>query len=126
MAYIVVWHQADKCTGHKVASKDPNSGPKNDDDQDWNWKVPIISIYDLYSHNSIISGDVSKPSTSKKDVDEDQQVLKNFDLTWEYGPCMGITRMERWNRADKHELNPPQSIKDLIEQHKKDKLYTEW
>lgn len=68
---------------------------------------------------------VAKPSTSKKDVDEDQNTLKEFDLNWEYGPCMGITRMERWKRADKHGLNPPESVKDMIEQHQNEKSYTE-
>ncbi|XP_077996163.1 DNA polymerase delta subunit 4-like [Glandiceps talaboti] len=50
--------------------------------------------------------------------------LKQFDLTLEYGPCTGITRMQRWQRADKHGLNPPLEIKDLIDQHSDKEEYT--
>jgi len=32
-----------------------------------------------------------------------------------YGPCIGITRIERWERAHKFGLNPPMDIKDLLE-----------
>lgn len=63
------------------------------------------------------------PSTSTHDqaaVDsiDDLQILKNFDLTLEYGPCTGITRLERWERAQKHGLNPPDEVKDILLKHK--------
>ena len=27
--------------------------------------------------------------------------------SYEYGPCVGVTRLERWDRADALGLNPP-------------------
>ena len=33
--------------------------------------------------------------------------------------------MERWNRALKLGLNPPKIVKDIIEQHSKEKNYTQ-
>ncbi|ESO98167.1 hypothetical protein LOTGIDRAFT_143010, partial [Lottia gigantea] len=57
--------------------------------------------------------------------EKDLELLKSFDLNHEFGPCTGITRMERWNRADKHGLNPPQSVYDLLSQHSNDREYTQ-
>ncbi|XP_059165931.1 DNA polymerase delta subunit 4-like [Physella acuta] len=70
-----------------------------------------------------------KPSTSKslknKPALKNVEVLKKFDMTWEYGPCIGISRMERWKRAERHGLNPPTEVKDIISKHENDKEYTE-
>ncbi|KAJ3153549.1 hypothetical protein HDU89_000590 [Geranomyces variabilis] len=41
-------------------------------------------------------------------------VLKGFDLDIKFGPCMGLSRLERWNRAQKLELEPPQDIRHLL------------
>ncbi|MBN3281416.1 DPOD4 polymerase, partial [Polyodon spathula] len=42
------------------------------------------------------------------------QLLREFDLNWEFGPCTGITRLQRWHRADKLGLKPPAELKDVI------------
>lgn len=55
--------------------------------------------------------------------EDDMKKLKEFDLNWEYGPCTGITRLERWERAAKHDLNPPEDIRDLILRHRDDNDY---
>lgn len=31
-----------------------------------------------------------------------------------YGPCSGLTRLERWYRADKLGKNPPLYIRDIL------------
>ncbi|XP_058161092.1 DNA polymerase delta subunit 4 isoform X8 [Dasypus novemcinctus] len=42
------------------------------------------------------------------DVDEaDLELLRQFDLAWQYGPCTGITRLQRWHRAQQMGLDPP-------------------
>ncbi|WRT65458.1 uncharacterized protein IL334_002401 [Kwoniella shivajii] len=41
-------------------------------------------------------------------------VLRIFDLTSSYGPCVGITRLARWERAKKWGLNPPEEIRDIL------------
>ncbi len=33
-----------------------------------------------------------------------------FDLSYEYGPCVGVTRLERWERALALGLNPPAEV----------------
>ncbi|XP_048767776.2 DNA polymerase delta subunit 4-like [Ostrea edulis] len=69
------------------------------------------------------------PSTSYQhqpviDLTDDLKILKNFDLTLEYGPCTGITRLERWERAHKHGLNPPNEVKDILLKNKDSEEYT--
>ncbi|KAK6192687.1 hypothetical protein SNE40_004116 [Patella caerulea] len=65
----------------------------------------------------------SAPSTSESKFERDIELLKSFDLTLEYGPCTGISRLERWSRAEKHGLNPPQSVYNLLQLHADDDNY---
>lgn len=41
-------------------------------------------------------------------------LLKSFDLDANFGPCIGLTRLERWNRAKTLSLNPPQLVHDIL------------
>lgn len=43
-----------------------------------------------------------------------QQILKHFDLSSQYGPAIGMTRLERWNRASRLGLDPPQEIHAIL------------
>jgi len=38
-------------------------------------------------------------------------ILRTFDLSCEYGPCVGVSRLERWERANAMGLEPPQEVK---------------
>ena len=60
-------------------------------------------------------GRASKEGYACDDVDEVEEVLRGFDLDIRFGPCTGMTRMERWNRAEKLGLGPPSSIRNLLE-----------
>ncbi|XP_070684113.1 DNA polymerase delta subunit 4 [Pempheris klunzingeri] len=46
--------------------------------------------------------------------EEELQKLRQFDLDWRFGPCTGISRMQRWERAKLHGLNPPEEIRYLL------------
>lgn len=46
------------------------------------------------------------------------ETLKQFDLTWEYGPCTGITRLQRWERAKSLGLSPPAMVQELLLKHR--------
>ncbi|KAJ5718429.1 hypothetical protein N7488_004075 [Penicillium malachiteum] len=37
----------------------------------------------------------------------EEQILRNFDHTGEYGPCIGMSRLQRWRRAQRLGLKPP-------------------
>ncbi|KAK7527098.1 DNA polymerase delta, subunit 4-domain-containing protein [Phyllosticta citriasiana] len=36
-----------------------------------------------------------------------EKVLREFDTTGNFGPCIGISRQKRWKRAQRLGLNPP-------------------
>ncbi|RXK41422.1 hypothetical protein M231_01328 [Tremella mesenterica] len=41
-------------------------------------------------------------------------ILRVFDMTSKYGPCVGMTRLQRWERANKWGLNPPPEIRAIL------------
>ncbi|EDO41296.1 predicted protein [Nematostella vectensis] len=57
---------------------------------------------------------------------DDLKTLREFDLSPEFGPCLGMTRLERWERADRYGLNPPQDVKKILALHPTDSNYTDW
>ncbi|KAM4898693.1 DNA polymerase delta subunit 4 [Sylvia borin] len=56
------------------------------------------------------------------------EMLRRFDLSWEYGPCTGITRLQRWERAQELGLSPPGPIRDALLEHRDnpDVTYSLW
>ncbi|ESW19425.1 hypothetical protein PHAVU_006G123900 [Phaseolus vulgaris] len=59
---------------------------------------------------------VAKPP--EEEYSEEEKTVRAFDTNMKYGPCLGITRLQRWERAHKLGLNPPMEIKTLLESHK--------
>ncbi|KAG5029160.1 hypothetical protein AAZX31_05G114500 [Glycine max] len=49
---------------------------------------------------------------------ESEVALRQFDLNMAYGPCLGMTRLARWERAQRLGLNPPQEIDRLLKSGK--------
>lgn len=45
------------------------------------------------------------------------ELLRQFDLAWQYGPCTGITRLQRWHRAEKMGLKPPPEVRQVLQTH---------
>jgi len=77
--------------------------------------------------NTVATGNI-KPGTSAdaKNVQNNHfQLLREFDLDWKFGPCSGITRLERWERAANFGLNPPLDIQNLITSNINNKEYTQ-
>ncbi|MEJ1289358.1 polymerase (DNA-directed) delta 4 [Cricetulus griseus] len=48
------------------------------------------------------------------------ELLRQFDLAWQYGPCTGITRMQRWHRAEQMGLKPPLEVHQVLKTHSED------
>ncbi|CAO1623766.1 unnamed protein product [Sympodiomycopsis kandeliae] len=44
-------------------------------------------------------------------------ILRNFDLDPTYGPCLGMTRLERWTRAKKLGDDPPTEVYEILMSH---------
>ncbi|RDL37338.1 uncharacterized protein BP5553_04771 [Venustampulla echinocandica] len=47
------------------------------------------------------------PRVHQQDLSVEEKVLRLFDMSSQFGPCIGIARMKRWTRASKLGLNPP-------------------
>lgn len=43
-----------------------------------------------------------------------ETILRDFDLTGRYGPCVGITRLERFERAQRMKMDPPAVIGKIL------------
>lgn len=64
-----------------------------------------------------LSKSAAEPKLKDEELKEDDNELKmlfQFDLTTKYGPCIGLTRMERWKRAENLGLNPPKDVCQLL------------
>ena len=48
------------------------------------------------------------------DYDANEQLLRQFDMNMAYGPCTGLSRLERWQRAEAWGLKPPKEIENLL------------
>ncbi|KAJ8108833.1 hypothetical protein OPT61_g7896 [Boeremia exigua] len=47
------------------------------------------------------------PRIHQEDLSLHEKVLREFDMSAQYGPCTGIARLKRWKRAHRLELDPP-------------------
>ncbi|KAI9300505.1 DNA polymerase delta, subunit 4-domain-containing protein [Cunninghamella echinulata] len=50
----------------------------------------------------------------QENLGEVDKMLRNFDLDYKYGPCIGMSRLDRWERALYLGLNPPKRIKNIL------------
>ncbi|PSC73196.1 DNA polymerase delta subunit 4 [Micractinium conductrix] len=61
-----------------------------------------------------------QPSQAEQQAEADEAALRQFDLDSRFGPCSGITRLERWERAAKLGLAPPADVPELVRRHGED------
>ncbi|EPS43299.1 hypothetical protein H072_2700 [Dactylellina haptotyla CBS 200.50] len=68
------------------------------------YKITSRQINEYYTtiQNSRIGAPVHQEG-----LGEFEKILRHFDLSSQYGPCVGVTRFKRWNRADRFGLEPP-------------------
>lgn len=45
-----------------------------------------------------------------------EKILLHFDMSIQFGPTVGMTRLFRWNRAHDLDLNPPQIVFQILSQ----------
>ncbi|KAF4340001.1 DNA polymerase delta subunit 4 [Fusarium beomiforme] len=50
------------------------------------------------------------PRLHQQGVSLSEKVLRYFDVSSQYGPCIGMPRMKRWKRAERLGLNPPVEV----------------
>jgi len=54
------------------------------------------------------------PPVHPENQNKIHEILRVFDLSYEFGPCVGIPRLERWERAQALGLNPPKEVYDIL------------
>lgn len=60
------------------------------------------------------------PRVHQEGLSVNDKVLRYFDVSSQYGPCIGIDRTRRWERAERLGLNPPiEVLAVLLKEHKK-------
>lgn len=52
---------------------------------------------------------------TSEEVDEARELLRQFDMTMRYGPCVGVPRTSRWERALRFGLDPPARILEILQ-----------
>ncbi|PWZ15119.1 DNA polymerase delta subunit 4 [Zea mays] len=50
----------------------------------------------------------------KDDFGDEEEQLRQFDVDMKFGPCIGVTRLQRWERASAMGLQPPAHLRDLL------------
>lgn len=50
----------------------------------------------------------------------EQRLLFDFDVCVKYGPCTGMSRGQRWERAERFGLEPPADVKAILERMQDD------
>jgi hypothetical protein len=79
------------------------------------------------SEKQAAENNASKKQAAEKNPtsNEIHNELFQFDLLSKYGPCIGLTRLERFNRAKKLGLEPPEWMLEYITQEEfKNNLFT--
>ncbi|KAK6008008.1 hypothetical protein QM012_004822 [Aureobasidium pullulans] len=62
------------------------------------------------------------PRVHQQGLDVSEKILREFDMSGQYGPCIGIARVKRWRRAKSLGLNPPiEVLAVLLKASDKDK-----
>ncbi|KAI4238256.1 MAG: hypothetical protein L6R40_005796 [Gallowayella cf. fulva] len=59
------------------------------------------------------------PRVHQKELSLHEKILRHFDLSSQYGPCVGIPRMRRWKRAEGLGLKPPIEVLAVLVREEK-------
>eukprot|EP01016_Furgasonia_blochmanni_P021238 TRINITY_DN2352_c0_g1_i1.p1 TRINITY_DN2352_c0_g1~~TRINITY_DN2352_c0_g1_i1.p1 ORF type:complete len:176 (+),score=20.14 TRINITY_DN2352_c0_g1_i1:81-530(+) len=65
--------------------------------------------------SNIITVERQAPKRNYLSEEEIDGLLRGFDLDPRFGPCIGMTRWDRYQRAKNLGLNPPLELEDIIE-----------
>jgi hypothetical protein len=61
-----------------------------------------------------VGGGASTLTASPEGYENAEDILRMFDLDVRYGPCVGISRLERWERAQALGLEPPLLVREVL------------
>ncbi|KAF2121474.1 DNA polymerase delta, subunit 4-domain-containing protein [Lophiotrema nucula] len=64
------------------------------------------------------------PRVHQENLSLHEKILREWDMSGQYGPCTGIARLKRWKRAQRLDLDPPIEVLAVLlkEQEKNDSV----
>lgn len=68
----------------------------------------------VYQDAKVAMGNMQPIHAGPETHNNVHHILRVFDMTSKYGPCVGMTRLQRWERAKKWGLNPPEEIREIL------------
>ncbi|KAF2744204.1 hypothetical protein M011DRAFT_408900 [Sporormia fimetaria CBS 119925] len=83
-----------------VKVKKPSSAPEEE-------QARKISQAQIKKYWTMKEKERKAPRVHQKDIGLHDKILREFDLSSHYGPCVGVTRLRRWQRAHRLGLQPP-------------------
>ncbi|RPB19565.1 hypothetical protein L211DRAFT_620598 [Terfezia boudieri ATCC MYA-4762] len=66
-----------------------------------------LSRHHINLYHKTILASRSTPPVHQSGLSPTEKILRYFDLSSQYGPSIGITRINRWKRAYRMGMNPP-------------------
>lgn len=73
------------------------------------------------AHSSCTQTNTAIYTVHQSSISLHEKILRHFDLSSQYGPCIGLTRLSRWRRADTLGLNPPVEVLAVLMREENDK-----
>ncbi|PNY26122.1 DNA polymerase delta subunit 4 [Tolypocladium capitatum] len=77
-------------------------------------KAEKISDAQINKYWKSVEGLRKAPRMHQEDLEVSEKVLRYFDVSSQYGPCIGIDRMKRWQRAERLGLSPPIEVLSVL------------
>ncbi|KAK3490217.1 DNA polymerase delta, subunit 4-domain-containing protein [Neurospora hispaniola] len=107
-------HVKEETRQEEPKKQEKEDGPKRSEIELCALEIPQSAI-DAY-WNKIDSARMASTVHKKhtQDLTTGEKVLRYFDVSSHYGPCIGITRLKRWQRAEKLGLNPPLEVLAIL------------
>ncbi|KAL5531218.1 hypothetical protein ACEPAG_4094 [Sanghuangporus baumii] len=98
----------------KAAANDSDTSSAEEPEEQVDLKVLEKNprIQRLYNQTRARMGDVSPVHAARQT--KIHHILRVFDTSYEYGPCTGMTRLQRWERAHVLGLNPPPEVREIL------------
>ncbi|KAG9758000.1 hypothetical protein KCU73_g4122, partial [Aureobasidium melanogenum] len=103
----------------KSSKSEPHSSAEPDDYEKRAIKITNAQIKKYWQQKE---AERKSPRVHQQGLDVSEKILREFDMSGQYGPCIGIARVKRWKRANTLGLNPPiEVLAVLLKASDKDK-----
>lgn len=68
----------------------------------------------LQTGDSEVQDDLEMQFTEEPPEEDMESVLRAWDMDMRFGPCIGISRLSRWERAQRNSLSPPEEVRTFL------------